>query len=222
MRGIVSNKISLGRLLWSCLAIVVALPLFGQNPDKITNTDTTTTKKQLEFIYGLDNRRTNIQGQFTLIYGAYLGIGINERLRLKIGLSGTPFEVGKTEISDGVIQRNRFYFLTLGEELDVFHYKKFILTTYFQIGYGFNDYRQLTVENENTLNFGRQQIVPLEIGMHGSYYFYPWLALKLGGGWRFVFPKEANYLSGYYLKLGLGFSTTKFLSAYRNWKLERD
>lgn len=197
-------------------------PLFALSNYTPQIEDSTEERKILEFKYGLDNRRTHIHEQNTLIYGAFIGLGIKERLRLKVGISGTPFEVGKSEVSAGITQRNRLYFLTLGEEFDVYFYKRFKLTTYFQMGYGYNDYRRLETLSSTTIHSGRHLIIPLEIGMHSNYYFYPWLSLKVGGGWRFVFPAESGYLSGYYLKLAFGFSTTKFLKAYRIWKAKRE
>lgn len=206
------------------LRLIIVSLILSATPSLLLaqGSDTTDQANKLEFIYGLDNRRTHIQGQNTLIYGAYIGMGFNERLRIKVGISGAPFEVGRTQISEGITQRNRFYFLTFGEEFDIYHYKRFKLTTYLQAGYGFNDFRQLDAVTENTLTTGRATIIPLEVGIHGNYYFYPWLALKVGGGWRFVLPNESAYLSGYYLKFGIGFSTTKFLKAYRKWKVERE
>lgn len=178
-------------------------------------------EKEKELLYGIDNRRTHIQQQSTLIYGLYTGIGFGGVLRLKIGVSGTPFEVGRTEDAAGNIQRNRFYFLNIGEEFDFYIKNRFRITTYGQIGYGFNDYR-LKDNNDQTVDEGTDQIIPLELGLHANYDIFPWLRFKLGGGWRFVFPAEANYLSGYYIKIGFGVSAPKLLKSYRDWKGKRD
>jgi hypothetical protein len=173
-------------------------------------------KEKRQFIYGIDNRRTHVLGQSTTIYGAYLGVGFGKKLRFKVSLSGTPFEVGLSENELGLIRRNRFYFFSIGEEFDIYTYKRFALTTYLQAGIGENQFRKTTTEGVFVSN-GKHLIIPIEVGMHGNYYFYPWLALKLGGGWRFVPPSDASYLSGYYLKIALGFSTSEFL----NWNRER-
>lgn len=174
-------------------------------------------EKEKELLYGIDNRRTHIQQQSTLIYGLYTGIGFGGVLRLKIGISGTPFEVGRTENAFGNIQRNRFYFFNIGEEFDFYIKNRFRITTYGQIGYGFNDFR-LKDDNNQTVDEGRDQILPLEMGLHANYDIYPWLRFKLGGGWRFVFPEKANYLSGYYIKIGFGVSAPKLLKSYRDWR----
>lgn len=177
-------------------------------------------EKEKELLYGIDNRRTHIQQQSTLIYGLYTGIGFGGVLRLKIGVSGTPFEVGRTEDEFGNVQRNRFYFLNIGEEFDFYISNRFRITAYGQIGYGFNDFR-LQDQNEQTVESGRINIVPLELGTHTNYDIYPWLRFKLGGGWRFVFPDKVNYLSGYYIKIGFGVSAPKLLKSYRDWKANR-
>lgn len=199
--------------LWVCLIAVLTPTLFTlaqfDNPFQ-------SFKEKRQFLYGLDNRRTHVLGQSTLIYGAYLGVGFGKKLRFKVSISGAPFEVGRTENEVGLIRRNRFYFFSIGEEFDVYTYKRFALTTYLQAGLGENFYRKTTNAGEFVFE-GKHVIIPIEIGMHGNYYIYPWLAFKLGGGWRFVPPTEASYLSGYYLKIAFGFSTSEFLS----WNRER-
>ena len=178
-------------------------------------------KEKPQLIYGLDNRRTHVLGQSTLIYGAYLGVGFGKKLRFKASISGTPFEVGRTENEVGLIRRNRFYFFSIGEEFDIYTYKRFALTTYLQAGFGENFFRKTTAEGD-FMGDGKHFIVPIEIGMHGNYYIYPWLAFKLGGGWRFTPPREANYLSGYYLKIAFGFSTSEFLKWNRERKAQKE
>ncbi len=163
-----------------------------------------------DFIYGLDNRRTHIKGQSTVIYGAYLGFGFEEKLRFKIGFSGTPFEVGKTEDAQGDITRHRLVFITIGEEFDFFIRNRFRTTTYIQAGAGL-DYSRITYSNGGISEFNRNPIVPIEFGLHFNYDVYPWLRAKLGGGWRIVLPNDARELSGYYIKAGLGFSYKKFV-----------
>ena len=177
-------------------------------------------KEKRQFLYGLDNRRTHVLGQSTLIYGAYLGVGFGKKLRFKVSISGTPFEVGKTENEIGLIRRNRFYFFSIGEEFDIYTYKRFALTTYLHSGLGEIFYRKTNTSGA-FVESGQHLIIPIEIGMHGNYYIYPWLAFKLGGGWRFVPPAEASYLSGYYLKIAFGFSTSEFLTWYRARKAEK-
>lgn len=178
-------------------------------------------KKDKEFLYGLDNRRTHIQGQSTLIYGAYIGIGFERSLRFKIGVSGTPFERGRTVGEDGLIQRNRFYFLNIGEEYDFFVSNRFRITAYLQGGWGFNDFRRETVEGVTQLE-GRDMIVPIEAGLHFGYDIYPWLQAKLGGGWRFVLPETSNYLAGYYIKVGLSISSRKLYRSYLKRKEKKE
>ena len=168
----------------------------------------TSLKGRREFIYGIDNRRTHIKEQSTVIYGAYLGFGFEEKLRLKLGISATPFEVGKTTDAYGAITRHRLIFLTLGEEFDFFIHNRFRMTTYVQGGFGF-DFSRTTI-NETVSPVSRKVIVPVEIGLHFNYDVSPWLRVKLGGGWRFVLPNETHELSGYYLKTGFGFSWVKF------------
>jgi hypothetical protein len=174
-------------------------------------------KGKRDFIYGLDNRRTHIKGQSTVIYGVYFGFGLEDKLRFKIGISGTPFEVGRTQDAQGDITRHRLIFLTLGEEFDFFIQNRFRTTTYIQAGAGF-DYSRITYSNGGVSDFNRNFIVPIEFGLHVNYDVYPWLRAKLGGGWRVVLPNDSQELSGYYIKAGLGFSYKKFV----HWNQEKN
>ena len=96
---------------------------------------------KVEFIYGIDNRRTHIYQHNTLIYGLYTGISLEDKLRFKVGISGTPFERGRFIDEDGLLTRNRLVFLNLGEEFDYFIKDRFRLTSYVQGGLGYNYYR---------------------------------------------------------------------------------
>jgi hypothetical protein len=178
-------------------------------------------KDEKEFIYGLDNRRTHIQRQNTLIYGGYLGISSGRNLRLKIGLSGTPFERGSYINSQGLTQRNRFFYFHIGEEFDFFEWGKFSTTAYLQLGYGANYYRK---ENEfgETFQTGKHNFVPIETGLHFNYDVYDWMRLKVGGGWRFILPEKVYYLEGYYIKLGIGISGKRLFQAYQRRKTEKN
>lgn len=187
------------------LHFLFPLSLFGQSLENPVSS----LKGKRNFIYGVDNRRTHIKGQSTIIYGAYLGLGFDEKLRFKLGISGTPFNVGKTQDAAGLITRHRLVFLTLGEEFDFYIKNRFRLTTYFQAGLGF-DYSVLQVANGPSLSQQRKTIVPLEFGFHANYDLFPWLRAKLGGGWRFVLPLQSRELSGYYVKIGFGFYWSKF------------
>ena len=178
-------------------------------------------KEEKEFLYGLDNRRTHIQAQSTLIYGLYTGIGFGGSLRFKIGLSGTPFERGRLVDNEGLIQRNRFYFLNIGEEYDFYVNNRFRITTYIQGGWGYNDYRKETVSGVTEYE-GRDMIIPIELGLHFNYDLYPWLRAKLGGGWRFVLPESSSYLSGYYIKIGFSISSKKLYRSYKAWKENKE
>lgn len=172
-------------------------------------------KGEKEFIYGIDNRRTHIQSQNTLIYGGYFGISSGRNLRLKIGLSGTPFERGRYIDDQNLTQRNRFFFFNIGEEFDFFEYGQFSITAYLQVGYGVNYYRKED-ENGNTFLTGKHNFVPIESGIHFNYDIFDWMRLKVGGGWRFILPEKVNYLEGYYIKLGIGISTRRLIQAYRD------
>lgn len=192
---------------WRILIFVFIMPLFciGQG---VVN-PFSSLKGKRDFIYGIDNRRTHIKGQSTVIYGAYLGLGFDKKLRFKFGVSGTPFEVGRTQDAWGNVTRHRLVFLTLGEEFDFFIKNRFRLTTYIQSGVGF-DYSRMQPLDGLSVVLPRRTIVPIELGVNFSYDFFPWLRAKLGGGWRFVLPEYSRELSGYYMKLGVGFHLSKF------------
>ncbi len=188
--------------------IVVLLIWEKGNSQKVTN-PFETLKKKKEIVYGFDNRRTHIYQHHTVIYGLYSGISFGKKLRFKIGLNGTPFEVGKFVDENGILQKNRLFFTSLGEEFDFYQHKKFGMTTYLQAGIGTNFYRQLN-ENSEEINRDKQLIIPIEVGLHFSYDLLPYLKLKTGFGWRFVTPENSRELGGYYVKLGLSFKLKTF------------
>ena len=171
-------------------------------------------KKEKELLYGFDNRRTHIQEQSVLIMGLYTGIGFGGVLRLKLGISGNPLEVGRLENEFGLTQKNRMLFLTIGEEFDFYINNRIRSTIYLQGGWGYNYYRMIDSEKIE-VSREKQPIVPIELGLQGSYDIYSWLRFKLGAGWRFVLPSEADYLAGYYLKIGFSVNSKKLYQAYK-------
>ena len=175
-------------------------------------------KEKKEFIYGIDNRRTHINGQNALIYGLYVGIGYGGKLRFKGGFSLTPYERGKSVDEFGVIKKNRLLFLNIGEELDYFIYKKIRLTAYLQTGIGFNYHITINAISKIEVAKGKDFIVPIEVGTHIGYDILPWFRLKVGGGWRFVRPEYSSDLSGYYIKTGCYFNSKLFFDTYRKKK----
>jgi hypothetical protein len=193
------------KVISSLIALLICIKGYSQN---ITN-PFETLKKKREIVYGLDNRRTHIYQHHTVIYGLYTGISFGKKLRFKIGINGTPFEIGKFVDQNGIIKKNRLFFASIGEEFDFYQYKKIGMTTYLQAGIGNNFYRQL---NQNGIEFskGKELIIPIETGLHFSYDLLTYLKLKTGVGWRFVTPNHSRELSGYYVKLGLSFNLKKF------------
>ena len=188
-----------------CVAIFSQCLGFSQTVNKTREI----FKEKKEIVYGLDNRRTHIYEHHTVIYGLYSGISFGKKLRVKLGASGTPFEVGKFLDDNGLLKRNRLLFFSLGEEFDFFQYKKLGMTSYLQAGMGNNYFRRFDSYGQ-LVNEGRQFIIPLETGLHFSYEMTSYLRLKTGFGWRFVLPNYSKGLSGYYVKLGLSFSYKKF------------
>lgn len=187
------------------LLMLIVLKAHAQN---VTN-PFKVLKSKKEIVYGFDNRRTNIYEHHTVIYGVYSGVGFGKKLRFKIGISGTPFEVGKFIDSNGDMKKNRLLFVNLGEEFDFFQYHKIGLTTYLQAGVGQNYYRIINA-NGTSVYKGKELIIPIETGLHFSYDFFTYLKLRAGWGWRFVAPFNSRNLNGYYIKLGLSFSLKKF------------
>ncbi len=160
-------------------------------------------------IFGLDNRHTPVRGKWGVIYGAYTGIGMGKHLRLKIGVSASPFGLGEI---DSLLPRSRISrlgFLTLGEEVDFFRHGKFTWTSYLQGGIGYDYFRWMGPQAQ-LLDKGKEAIFPLELGLQTSYQINTWLAAKAGGGWRWVFPDNRHELGGPYLKFGLGFNPVTF------------
>jgi len=192
-------------------SIIALLILVKGNSQNVEN-PFETLKKKKEIVYGIDNRRTHIYQHHTVIYGLYSGISFGKKLRFKIGINGTPFEVGRFVDENGILKKNRLFFASLGEEFDFYQYKKFGMTTYLQAGIGNNFYRQLT-QSGTEVNKGKQLIIPIETGLHFSYDLLTYLKLRTGLGWRFVPPNNSRELSGYYVKLGLSFNLKKFNEA---------
>jgi hypothetical protein len=170
-----------------------------------------------EFIIGIDNRITRINGGIGVIYGLYSGLGYGENLRFKFSISGTPFATGKFVKEQVTNQKSRLLFASIGQEFDFFTAGKFKLTTYLNGGFGNHYYRILDQEKEVVLK-GKEYIWPLELGLHGRYQFNPLLAFKTGGGWRFVFPENTKALSGLYLKLTLVVNPKKLGTFMRDRK----
>ena len=193
------------KVISSLIALLILVKGYSQN---ITN-PFETLKKEREIVYGLDNRRTHIYQHHTVIYGLYSGISFGKKLRIKIGINGTPFEIGKFVDENGIIKKNRLFFASVGEEFDFYQHKKISLTTYLQAGIGNNFYRHLN-QNGTEFNKGEQLIIPIETGLHFSYDLLTYLKLKTGFGWRFVAPNNSRELSGYYVKVGLSFNIKKF------------
>lgn len=105
------------------ISSIIALLIWSKgNSQNVTN-PFETLKKKKEIVYGLDNKRTHIHQHHTIIYGLYSGISFGKKLRFKIGINGTPFEVGKFVDENGVIKKNRLLFASLGEEFDFFQCK---------------------------------------------------------------------------------------------------
>ena len=193
------------KFILTFLALLLLVKGYSQN---ITDPFETLNKGR-EIVYGLDNRRTHIYQQHTVIYGLYSGISFGKKLRFKIGLNGTPFEIGKFPDENGIIKKNRLFFASIGEEFDFYQYKRLGMTTYLQAGIGNNFYRQLN-QKGTEVNKGKQLIIPIETGLHFSYDLLPYLKLKTGFGWRFVAPNNSRELSGYYAKIGLSFNLKLF------------
>jgi hypothetical protein len=193
------------KVISAFIALLILVKGYSQN---ITN-PFETLKKKREIVYGLDNRRTHIHQHQTVIYGFYSGISFGKKLRFKIGINGTPFEVGKLIDKNGLLKKNRLLFASIGEEFDFYQHKRFGMTTYLQAGIGNNFYRQLN-KNGTEVNKGTQLIIPIELGLHFNYDLLTYLKLKTGFGWRFVTPNNSRELSGYYVKLGLSFNLKKF------------
>lgn len=187
------------------IATLIIVKGYSQN---ITN-PFESLKKKKEIVYGLDNRRTHIHQHHTVIYGFYSGISFGKKLRFKIGINGTPFEVGKFIDEHELLKKNRLFFASVGEEFDFYQYKRFGMTTYLQAGIGNNFYRQIN-QNGIEVNKDKQLIIPIETGLHFSYDLLTYLKLRTGFGWRFVAPNNSSEFSGYYIKLGLSFNLKKF------------
>lgn len=178
-------------------------------------------KGDMAIAYGIDNRRTHIHGQNTLIYGLYGGLSFEDVVKIKMGFSGTPFEKGNTKDDLDFYTKNRFYFINIGEEYTFYTLKRYSFTSYLQVGYGFNHYRQID-STVTEVGSGRNVIIPLEVGFNAQYELWYWLDLKVGLGWRFMFPEVSNDLSGYYVKIGFSTTSRKLLDRYKAWKEERE
>jgi hypothetical protein len=93
---------------------------------------------------------------------------VPENLIFKIGINGTPFEIGKFVDENGIIKKNRLFFASLGEEFDFYQYKKFGMTTFLKAGIIINFYIQLN-QNGTEVNKVKKLIIAIETGLYFSY-----------------------------------------------------
>lgn len=169
-------------------------------------------KERKTFVWGIDNRRTVLSNNRSMIYGGYIGMGFGKKIKLKLGISGTPFEKSNRWNRNGVSESHRFYFIYIGEELTLLSYQKIEITTYVQMGFGIN-YFKLSgglAGGVAELYTGQHFIYSLELGLLPAYNIHTWLYVRLGGGYRFVFSGEGTDLNGYYIKTGIGLDIQKF------------
>jgi len=170
-------------------------------------------KEKRRFIIGLDNRRTHIAGDPTLIYGVFAGVSYGGKIRLKLGVSGLPRPTEKLHNNVLSPYTSQLFFLSAGEEFDFFIHNRYRLTLYGQMGMGYNQLNFLQQLNSvSQTDF----IVPVELGSYYGYDLFPWMRLKLGGGWRFVLSDQTHDLDGYFLKLGIGFDLRLMHHHYTN------
>jgi len=171
---------------------------------------------ELKLLFRLDNRNTHVRGHLTSIYGVFTGVNINNKLRLKIGASISPFEKGKN-IQNEEIKKSTFYFFTIGEEFDFYRKNKFGFTSYLQCGYGKHTVYNYNLNNE-LLNKHKNAIVVFEMGLLAFYDLNNWLTFKLGGGWRFEFLETNNDLEGYFVKIAAGIKLKELYNTLFNEK----
>ena len=164
-------------------------------------------KRQL--LIKIDNRRTHIHNNFAVIYGLTATLKYDQKLRLKAGISSVPFETGRISTTDPNKIASKLFFFTLGEEYDFLKTGKFKHTLYLQSGIGWHYFSYFEVLSQSKRQ-SKELIVPVETGIYTSYTVLPWLDIKLGGGWRWVFLDETRDLSNYYIKIGLGFRLNQF------------
>ena len=170
-------------------------------------------KEKRRFILGLDNRRTHIAGDPTLIYGVFAGVSYGGKIRLKLGVSGLPKPTEKLHNNVFSPYTSQLFFISAGEEYDFFIHKRYRLTLYGQMGVGYNQLRYLQpLNNIEHTDF----IVPFELGSYYGYDLFPWMRLKIGGGWRFVLSDQTKDLDGYFIKLGIGFDLRLMRYQYSN------
>ena len=180
--------------------LLLMLVVFGISPisSQTFHHPIQTLHEKPELAFGLDNRYTFIGKQFVIINGAYTDVCFGEKMKFKLGLSGTPFGF-ETPTNDTLSSSNHLAFITVGHEFDFVRVQKFSLSTYIQTGFGYHYYK-IRNDRFSILESGRRGIVPLEVGMNLNYDFNPWLRAKIGYGYRFAFFDDFFPLSGEYAK----------------------
>jgi hypothetical protein len=173
----------------------------GQSKQSYSD-ESTEFKKQL--LIKVDNRRTHIHNNFSVIYGVTATWKFDQTLRLKAGISSVPFEAGNISRTDPRKIASKLLFFTLGEEYDFLKTGKFKQTLYLQSGIGWHYFKYFELLSQSEKR-SKELIVPIEAGIYTSYSVLSWLDIKLGGGWRWVLLNESRDLSNYYIKIGLGF-----------------
>jgi hypothetical protein len=149
-------------------------------------------KGKKEFTYGLNNRRTHFLRDPSTIYGLYMGIEYSERLKHVITLNSNLF-AREDEV--------HLYYIGLSEEFLFLQKKKWDFSTYLHAGIG-----RLRPERSN--KNPESWAYPLEAGLHVAWNWKPWLGLKSGGGYRFIFPEHLRLFEGWYYKAGISFNYT--------------
>jgi hypothetical protein len=192
--------------MWQALCFSFFLIPFGQLFAQKFHDPFALAKGKPSFIYGLDNRSTHLYGQSASIFGVYSGIGFKERkLRFKIGLNASQPFSWQQQATDSTFQSGVLAFVSIGEEMEMFRFHRMAIHSYFNIGLGYF----LSTKGQNlapTLaSYRKQLIAPLEIGLVKGYDITRYLTLKVGGGWRFMFPDTQHRLSGLFLKLSAQF-----------------
>lgn len=189
--------------------VLLSLLSKGQDKEKLLDI----YKKNGEFTFGLNNRRTHIHNQFGVIYGFKVGLNFDRRLKNTFGINSTLFPIGAPLIENEAYTTAKLHFVNIAEEYIFYKKQRLSFSTYASVGYGLNFY-EIWPENSNQAIFGRNRVVPFEFGMQFYYIILKWIELNVGAGWRLFLVGNESGLPGYFFKVGAGIKYKAFKTAF--------
>lgn len=157
-------------------------------------------------VFGLNSRFSQIAGNPSKTIKLHVGLDYDKKVRFELGYNYMP--VASVDViyptkSDTIRRTNKLGYLGLQAEYTFYRKKNWKLSVPLQVGIGGN--RRTERINQGTRVISTHTVMPIEGGANALYYFYDWLGVKAGMGYRLSFGKSFTTLSGSYYNLGIAF-----------------